>query len=305
MRLVISFLVKTFDRFAQAWESARWQRRLGSVLVAVFLLALTAIELNRQGLAPQWALDAMPKNHFYAVSLAFTLLLLVELVALVLSLATSVTASLGKQLEIFSLILLRNVFKEFTAFSEPVGWMQAAPSVVPMLADVLGAVLVFVVLGFFYRAQKHQPITDREEEQAAFVASKKLIALSLLLLTLIIGVHHIWVFFVTGETYGFFEVMFTVLILSDVLLVLVSLRFSSTYRVVFRNSGFAATTVLLRLALVAPPVVNGVLGLAAALLSLGVTLAYNAFSLPGPSSRTASAGHGAAAHHPEQTLDGK
>lgn len=279
MKPGIALVVKGFDRFAQAWESVRWQRRLGSLLVAVFLLALTTIELNRQGLLPQWAGQAIPKNHFYAVSLAFTLLLLVELVALVLSLATSVTASLGKQLEIFSLILLRNVFKEFTAFSEPVGWAQAAPSVVPMLADVLAAVLVFVVLGFFYRAQKHQPITEKEEEQISFVASKKLIALTLLLLLVVIGMHHTWLFFTTGGTYGYFEVMFTVLILSDVLLVLVSLRFSSTYRVVFRNSGFAATTVLLRLALVAPPVVNGALGLAAALLSLGVTLAYNAFGV--------------------------
>lgn len=292
MRTATSCVVKAFDRFARAWESARWQRSLGTLLVAVFLFALIAIELNRQGLLPQWASDAIPKNHFYAVSLSFTLLLLVELVALVLSLATSVTASLGKQLEIFSLILLRNVFKEFTAFSEPVGWVQAAPSVVPMLADVLAAVLVFVVLGFFYRAQKHQPITEREEEQASFVASKKLVALTLLLVFAVIGVHHAWLYFTTGQTYGYFEVLFTVLILSDVLLVLVSLRFSSTYRVVFRNSGFAATTVLLRLALVAPPVVNGALGLAAALLSLGVTLAYNAFTVPPPAGSAASLGRG-------------
>lgn len=289
MSPAMSLVVNAFDALAHAWESIRWQRRLGSLLVAVFLLALAAIELNRQGLLPQWASEAMPKNHFYAVSLAFTLLLLVELVALVLSLATSVTASLGKQLEIFSLILLRNVFKEFTAFSEPVGWAQAAPSVVPMLADVLAAVLVFVVLGFFYRAQKHQPITEKEEEQASFVASKKLIALTLLLLFVVIGVHHTWLFFTSGHTYGYFEVMFTVLILSDVLLVLVSLRYTSTYRVVFRNSGFAATTVLLRLALVAPPVVNGALGIAAAVLSLGVTLACNAFTPPRPPIGTSSA----------------
>ncbi|MFN3413137.1 MAG: hypothetical protein ACK42L_03645 [Thermoanaerobaculum sp.] len=278
---VLSSAAGFFDRFACGWESARWQRRLGSLLVAAFLLTLAVIELNRQGLLPQWAATAVPKNHFYAVNLAFTMLLLVELVALVLSLATSVTASLGKQLEIFSLILLRNVFKEFTAFSEPVGWRQAAPSVGPMLADVLGAVLVFVVLGFFYRAQRHQPITEKENEQASFVASKKLIAVALLFLFAAIGLHHVWVFLTAGHTYGFFEVMYTVLILSDVLVVLVSLRYSSTYRVVFRNSGFAATTVLLRLALIAPPLLNAALGLAAALLSLAVTLAYNAFALPG------------------------
>jgi hypothetical protein len=69
-----------------------------------------------------------------------------------------------------------------------------------------------------------------------------------------------------------------VLIFTDILVVLVSLRYSSEYRVVFRYSGFAAATVLIRLALTAPPYVNAALGFGAALFALGLTLAYNAFS---------------------------
>ena len=67
---------------------------------------------------------------------------------------------------------------------------------------------------------------------------------------------------------------------ADILIVLFSVRYSSTYRVVFRNSGLAVSTVLLRLALSAPVPVNAALGVAAALFATGLTLAYNAFGVP-------------------------
>jgi len=63
-----------------------------------------------------------------------------------------------------------------------------------------------------------------------------------------------------------------------VLVVLVSLRYSSTYHVVFRNSGFAIATVLIRLALIAPAPINALLGVSSALFALGLTVAYNAFA---------------------------
>lgn len=75
---------------------------------------------------------------------------------------------------------------------------------------------------------------------------------------------------------GFFEVFYTVLVFSDVLIVLISLRYSSDYRIVFRNSGSAAATILIRLALTAPPYVELLLGLGAAGFALALSVAYNA-----------------------------
>jgi hypothetical protein len=77
---------------------------------------------------------------------------------------------------------------------------------------------------------------------------------------------------------SFFEVSYTVLIFNDVLIVLISLRYSLTFNVVFRNSGFAVATVLIRLALAAPPYLNALLGLGAAFFALGLTFAYNMFT---------------------------
>jgi hypothetical protein len=71
-----------------------------------------------------------------------------------------------------------------------------------------------------------------------------------------------------------FEEFYTMLVFSDILIVLISLRYSSNYIIAFRNSGFAVSTVLIRLALIAPVTMTAVLGVIAMLFNLGVLLAY-------------------------------
>lgn len=279
MILPLTWTTATFDVLARRWESPRLQRAAGTVIILTYLASLAAIEGQRQGWWPAWTRDTIPVNHFYAVDVAFTLLLLVEVVGLVFGLAKSVARSLGIQCEIFSLILLRQTFKEFTRFEEPIRWEDVSGSILHMGSDVVGAVGIFALLVLYYRVQRHQPITHRDEQQH-FVAAKKAIALLLLVIFLAIGIDDAWRWLGDGEVFPFFEVFYTVLIFSDVLIVLISLRYASTYRVVFRNSGFAVTTVILRVALTAPPVANAALGLAAVLVACVLTMAYNAFDEP-------------------------
>jgi hypothetical protein len=75
--------------------------------------------------------------------------------------------------------------------------------------------------------------------------------------------------------FRFFDAFYTVLIFSDVLVVFIALRYSSTFYVVFRNSGFAAATVMIRLALAGPRYLDGAIGVGAALYAVGLTAAYN------------------------------
>lgn len=126
--------------------------------------------------------------------------------------------------------------------------------------------------------QVHQRITAHEEEQASFVAAKKLVAMLLLASFLLLGVIDAALYLWEGATFDLFAAFYLVLIFSDVLIVLISLAYSSAYRVVFRNSGFAAATVLMRLALTAPPYVSGLLGVGSALFALGLSFAYGTFA---------------------------
>ena len=239
---------RLFDRLERLWESDRVERLVGTSLVIVFIVAMAVIELNRQDLLPRSVAARLTTNHFGAVGVAFAVLLALEVVGLVFALAHSVANSVGKQFELLSLILLRKAFLEFSGFGEPVEWERIAHSVPVILADLGGALVIFLLVGLFYRVQRHRPITQSEREQAGFVCSKKVIALLLLVTFAVMAAGQL---IRLGNGHGahhFFEQFYTVLILSDILIVLVSLRYTSDYRVIFRNSGFAAATVLIRLA---------------------------------------------------------
>lgn len=266
-----------FDSLNHFYESEKVQRKLGSVLVISFIISLVLVELQRQDFSFLLIPSFIPDNHFFAVDVAFTLLLVIEVISLVLVLAESVARSVAKQFEIFALILIRKAFYEFGSFGEPIQWQELGEPVLHMLADAFGALAVFTLLGFFYRYQKHKQITSDMKAQNRFVSVKKMLALIMLVVFAVIGGLEIYKFSAGAKGFPFFDTFYTVLIFTDILIVLISLRYSTTFAIVFRNSGFALSTVLIRLALTAPPYVNVGLGLCAVLFALGLTLAYNRF----------------------------
>jgi len=279
MNLVRTFLrasSRIFDAFEAWWEGENARRFTAAVLVAGFLVSLVVIELSRVGWLPR-SFGSVTTNHFKAIDVAFTLFLVVELVGLIVGLATSVADTAGKQFEVFSLILLRRSFKELVKFEEePIQWtLEAGREAVQFLVvDATAALLIFLTLGLFYQLQHHQPITQTKGQARSFVAQKKLVAN--VLLAVLAGMSGYAVFQLASgaETIPFFNAFYTILIFSDVLIVLISLRYSATYHVVFRNSGFAAATVMIRLALSGPRYLGAALGVGAALFNLGVAAAY-------------------------------
>jgi len=267
-----------FDWLETRWESHTTTRRLANSLVLVFLLELVLIELKRRGLLPE-AIGTYIKstNHFYAVNMAFSMLLVYEVVELVFSMAHSVAASVGKQFEILSLILIRSSFKEFTYFEQPIDWHQIDEPMRHIMADALGAIIIFIALGLYYRLLRHQKITTNEEEQVRFVATKKILAMAMLLIYAGVGGTVLWHWLRTGESRPFFQTFYTVLIFADFLLVFISLRYRGGFQVLFRNSAFALGTVVIRVALSAPIYYKVGLGISSMVFILLTTWAYNRF----------------------------
>lgn len=270
-------VVAVYDSLEHIWEHKRTERAAANLLIAAFLGSLALIELARQGWLPEAVAALLPKSHFYAISVAFSMLLGIEVFGLVFSLANSVSVSVGKQFEILSLILLRHSFKEFIYFNEPLVWAQASKPVLHILSNAGGGLLIFFLLGLYYRLQRHRVITQTAGATAEFIASKKIVSLLLLLVVSCIGGLQGYYFMSGRAAYDFFSIFYTVLVFSDVLLVLISLRYSSSYPVLFRNSGFAVATVVIRLALTAPPYLNVLLGVGAMVFAIGITFAYNRF----------------------------
>jgi hypothetical protein len=264
-----------FDPLHHYWEHERMHRRFALGLVAVFLGSLVSIELNRQGLLPAALAAHTPTNHFHAVNLAFTLVLILEVVSLIFTLPCSFSKSVGKQFEILSLILLRDAFKELSYFAEPITVGTELAPVLHILGYGFGALVIFALLGVYYRLQP-----DKKQDKGLphdlfrFVAAKKGIALLILITFFVLGLNNLYNMVAGLPHIDFFPVFYTLLIFTDILVVLISQCFRPSFHAVFRNSGYALSTLFIRLALAAPPMYDVALGIVAALFSIALTLAW-------------------------------
>lgn len=261
-----------FDPLHHLWEHEKMHRKISIALVVFFLLSLVAIEMKRLGFLPGSLFSFVPTNHFYAISSAFTVVLILEVVSLVFTLPCSFSRSVGKQFEILSLILLRNAFKELSKFPEPLSFGGNQQAVLHIISDGFGSLLVFAMLGYYYIVQaKASEEAMRPTDLYAFVAAKKGIALLLLAIFVYMGLNSLAATITGKEHTDFLHHFYTVLILTDILVVLISQCFQPSFYAVFRNSGFALSTLIIRIALAAPPFYNVLLGLAAAIFAILLT----------------------------------
>ncbi len=267
-----------FDMLHHFWEHPRTERHVAHGLIVVFLLGLLSIELNRQGWLPQPLADMAPTNHFYAVDLAFSMLLILEVMSLIFILSTSVAKSLGKQLEILTLILLRNSFKALSQMHEPISVSLDAEALSHVAASALAALCIFIILGVYYKVQRIQGYLQDPCERMRYVLTKKTIALLLFFIFIGVGVYDTVDFLLYGIRHDFFVTFYTVLIFADILLVLVTQRFMPSFHAVFRNSGFVIATLFMRIALAAEPYYAAGIGIGAALFALSVSYATSVFS---------------------------
>lgn len=248
-------------------------RKISIGLVLFFLTSIFFIELNRQGFLPDFLRTTIPLNYFFAVQAAFTVVLILEVISLVFTIPCSFSRSVGKQFEILALILMRNAFKELSYFPEPITFAGNQQAILNILSDGFGSLLIFALLGYYYivQAKTHD---DRMPplHLYSFVAAKKGIALVLLLIFTFMGTHSVFATVAGIPHPDFLHGFYTILILADILVVLISQCFQPSFYAIFRNSGFAFSTLIIRIALAAPPFFNVLLGVAAALFAILLTL---------------------------------
>ncbi len=272
MTFIYDQITYIFDPLHHLWEHEKMHRKISFGLVLFFLISIICIELNRRNMLPASFLSIVPKNHFFAVQAAFTVVLILEVISLVFTIPCSFSRSVGKQFEILALILMRNAFKELSYFPEPIAFIGNEQAVLNILYDGFGALLIFALLGYYYSVQAR--VIDEKMQPTdlyIFVAAKKGIALVLLSFFVFMGINS-GIATLAGTPHAdFFHEFYTLLILTDILVVLISQCFQPSFYAVFRNSGFALSTLIIRLALAAPPLYNALLGLAAALLAILLT----------------------------------
>lgn len=270
----VNLVNNLMEKLEAVVESAVSRSLVSTLLVLAFIMGLVSVELNIRGMLPGFISPYVPVKHLVIIAQTFMILLCFEVISLVFSFVHSVSISMGKQIEIVSLVLLRDVFKEFSYFSEPIEWANMKPFLFPMVSSALGAFVLFVILGYYYKIHKSHPITHDSNETKNFIKIKRNISFLLLLSFLIIIIYEAVIFFQTGRPNKAFETFYTILIFSDILIILVSMRYSSNYTITFRNSGFAVATVFMRMALMSPPPWSAFIGIGSALFVVGLSMHY-------------------------------
>jgi len=273
---VLHFSEIIFDKFQDIWENPKFNKIISNILVFIFVISIIISYLDRNKIISLGRLDDFFSNPFFAIEIAFTLLLILELLSLIFILPKSVAQSVNKQFEVLSLIFIRYGFKEISHIRN-FNWDTMTDSLTSLITYAVGSLILFVIVGFISRMQKHTKLTESEDDQSEFIQTKKLLALLLLIAFIGIGVYDSSVLIKTSIYHHSFHIFYTVLIFSDIIIVLIALRYTLNYLKIFRYSAFVLATLLIRISLTAPPFYNAIIGVSSALFILLLTFFYNYF----------------------------
>lgn len=231
------------------------------------------ILLNRTGWLPASLSPFLPNDPFAAVRLAFSLVLAVEVLELIFALSDSVSLAVGKQFEIMALLLLRESFTDISLLNSHLVLERDWLILVQVGLTAMSGLALFVIRILF--AKWHYVHSYRDMQ--GYVNTKKCI--SLFLLSVFCGAlcYDVYTVVIVGGKTVFFEIFYTTLIFTDILLVLVGQYFAPSFQATFRNSGFAAGTLLMRIAIGAPHHIGALLCVFAGLYLLALSWALLRF----------------------------
>ena len=266
-----------YDALLELWERPGVLRRITLLLTLAFGLAVAAMALNRLGLLPAPLAGVIPADPFFPIRLAFSLILAVEVVELIFAIADSLSRAVGKQMEIMALILLRECFTDISRLTAQIEASMDWLLILQVGSTALAGLLLFIFRGLFARWYKGLSFNDNI---LTYINAKKAVSLLLFVSFIAAGSYDLYGIFMLGKTSVFFQIFYTALIFTDILLVLVSQYFMPCFQATFRNSGYAVGTLLMRIALGSPHHVGAALCVFSGLYLLAMTWATSRFSLP-------------------------
>lgn len=277
LRKTLTYTEPIFNWCRDFYESKTSLYATSYVLVGVFIVCSLLSVLVITDILHLGHYEDKFRNPFFSVEIVFTLLLIIELFGLIFILPQSVAKSVSKQFELLSLIFLRDGFKEFSHIGVNFEWEAMKNFLIPMVVYGFGAIVIFALISLTGSLQKRYKLTATEDDQVQFIRLKKLLALLLLVSFATVGINDLRILFTTGSYLHSFQTFYTVLIFSDIIIVLIALRYTMNYYRIFRYSAFVLATILIRISLSAQTYYNVAIGIVACLFVFALTISYNYF----------------------------
>jgi hypothetical protein len=282
---------KIFDTFLSEKSKEKGEEFILFIAISSFVVHLGIILIANLSFFP-YLLQKYPSlsNPISVIYTPFSFVLIYEFYLLIYYLPKSFTTYIGKQYEIVTLIIIRRLFKDLSNLEISSDWFSLKNDL-QFTYDILSTIILFFLIYVFYELAKRNYRDVRKNDGKVsqsvlnFINFKKVIAIFLVpLLILMFSYNSIhWVlqststsFMISTEVKNFnnifFYDFFTVLILVDVLLLLLSFLHTDKFHKVIRNSGFIISTILLRFSFTTEGLMSSALSILA--VTFGILLIF-------------------------------
>ncbi|MDA8901321.1 hypothetical protein N9I92_00620, partial [bacterium] len=172
--------LRPLDRLADFLLSASARKAVEHGLVrasmVLFLLHCILFVMHEAGWLPFRMPESLFGHPLHILYTPFSAILVAEVYLLVFHLPSSFARSMGKQLEIVSLIEIRSVFRDLSALQEGGATQATMPWEDAFFPHIVGAVLLGAALVGFYRILPRRQARLEEVDLARFIRFKRHLA---------------------------------------------------------------------------------------------------------------------------------
>jgi hypothetical protein len=253
----MKWLISIHEKIFSELNVRLFEKNIMFLAIGGFIIHLILILLETQlGVEIFSGKTNLSSNPISALYTPFTFILVYEAFLLIYYLPRSFTTSVAKEYEIISLVLIRKIFKDIPNLDLNNNDLLNSNNI-QLLYDLSAVIIIFYLIYLFKKTWHDIPKKETKKNLEKFISYKKLLSVLLLPTLIILCIYNFtdWfnsVFYSTDPYSGnldgvFFKDFFTILILVDVLILLLSLQYTERYSQLIRNTGFIISTILLRL----------------------------------------------------------
>ncbi len=288
----MSFLEHVFPLILSEQVKDRFERIILWGAIVSFLVHLALIFFNQVGLLKIDNGPGLLTNPISAIYTPFSFILIYEIYLLIYYIPRSTTTYITKQYEIITLVIIRRLFKDMSNLEISSDWFTLKYDL-QFTYDTITSVILFYLIYLFFKNDKlirRKIIVDESAYLHRFIFFKKVLAFFLVPILIILGIVSFFDWFLhqiqpsagslesfTDINNVFFDEFFTILIIVDVILLLVSFFHTDKFHKVIRNSGFVISTILIRMSFSVEGIMNNFLIIGAVLFGWLILLIHNKF----------------------------
>ena len=250
-----------------------------------FIFHLSLVLLNNNSIINIGNESLLLTNPISAIYTPFSIILYYEIFLLIFYLPRSFTTSILKQFEIISLIVIRRIFYDIPKLDlGSNNWFENADNL--QITYDLICILILFFLIYLFNYVKTNIVVKKGKNIDKFIDSKKIISVLLIPVMLVLFIIGLFNWYSIGISTNFassfyyvnevfYNTFFSILIIADVFILLLSFLYTERYSQIMRNTGFIICTILIRLSFSSSGLTNLLLIISSVLFGLLILKIYS------------------------------